>query len=618
MRKKRSITTGSTARRSGGLKDVFPSLQNSDLPAALDSLQKQAEKFSAAYQDKISELDGAQLLKAFHDYEAFAQSADALKALLALDEMGAPDNTSRKQMENRQKHQQAVRASLFFKSEMAALPEYDLLDRMAEEPKLAAYTPWLRLHRSYRGKIRDTDSEHYIHDQMHSHPDLKRLWAKLAAPVNDNAPPLLTALAAEEDTEKRKKIFADFAQEKDSDGEILLQLLTNRLRATEAAAQIRGFDTPEAALTATSQCPAGLPEEMRKTLAPALPQLTAKFYKRKARRNKSARLHPADALHPAAPTIAADAWEKTVRPALEKFLPPQKNGRIAIETAETATDLRGQAGENPLLPLRLFPVSGTEDTLAVIGNPSTDVQRMIFSAHALALDTQQRMAAQNNTPLTAETLPLFTHAAGFAAEWAALDALIDAAKTDEARRDLMEFQLERGLQMLALSAAALEFDRDLREFAAENGSFTESDAAKIWKTALQNAFGSAIDYDVKGTEMLWAETPHMLTDAAEALRDMAGICLGAKIHDAYKNQKDGRKFAPQKFAAQFAEYLGAGGKKQGRALLKTLDIEISGGTVWQEALKIFEARFETLDALDKKIEAQNAPSPKQKKGGRTP
>jgi oligoendopeptidase F len=588
------------------LKDIFPGKTSGEFRTAMSQLKKDVKAFRDNYAEGIADLDGQGLLTAFQQYESILSQAGALHSYVDLRHITVEknDDWARK---TQKKLNDAARDTLFFKSEIAALPEFELLDRMAEEPKLAAYTPWLRLHRSYSGTVYEEEVECYLHDQAHKHPDLKDIWAKLAAPVSDgNAAPLLQALREESDPDKRRDIFAKFAAEAEEDTETLMQLLSNRMRSTGAEAAIRGFDTPEKAFTAQSQTPEDVPHKMMKALTGKLPQIAAKFYKRKAQQAGVPRLHPADLLHIPAPETKEEAWEKTAQPALEKLF-PKNDGTLKV------LDGQNSGSGTPLRPMKLFIMPDDRPSYLCLDGTPAPLERMILTAGGIGRDIQRDHAAKNNTPLTAKPLPGFETLAGHAAEFAALDALIDAANDPAEKRDLIAYQIERSLLTLSLSAAVTACDRALNDLSEKQGTLSVDEAKKLWKASLQNAFGPAVDYDAPGLDMLWVEAPYMLSDTADALQDMFGLTLAAKLMHDRKDSSD-----PAAENKKFADFLAAGSSKQGKPLLKTLGIDITDEQTWQDGVSLLEKRLEQLTALDKQLAADKPvqkPAAQKKKGG---
>jgi len=589
------------------LKDIFPGKTSGEFRSAMSRLKNDVKTFHDTYAGALADLDGKDLLTAFQQYESILSQAAAVRSYVDLRHITVEknDDWARK---TQKKLDDATRDTLFFKSEIAAMPEFELLDRMAEEPKLAAYTPWLRLHRSYSGTVYEEEVECYLHDQMHKHPDLKDIWAKLAAPVtqDENNPPLLQALLRENDADKRRAVFEEFANEAGEDAETLMQLLSNRMRSTAAAATIRGFDTPEEAFTAQSQTPADVPHKMMKALTGKLPQIAAKFYKRKAQEAGVPRLHPADLLHIPVPEITEKSWDKTVMPALEKFF-PKNDGILKI------LDGQSSGTGTPLSPMKLFVMPDDRPSYLCLDGTPAPLERMVLTAHGIGRDIQRDHAAKNNSSLTAKPLPGFETLAGHVAEFTALDALIDATDNLAEKRDLIAYQMERTILTLSLSAAVTSCDRALSDLSEKQGTVSVGEAQKLWKTALQNAFGPAVDYDVPGVEMLWAEAPHMLSDTADALQDMFGLTLAAKLIHDRKDSAD-----PTAEDTKFADFLAAGSSKQGKPLLKTLGIDITDEQAWQDGVSLLEKRLEQLTTLDKKLAAEKPvqkPATNKKKGG---
>lgn len=590
------------------LKDIFPGKTSGEFRTAMTRLKNDVKTFHETYAGGIADLDGKDLLAAFRQYESILAQSGALRSYVDLRHITVEKNDAWAR-KTQKTLDTAMRDTLFFKSEIAALPEFELLDRMAEEPKLAAYTPWLRQHRSYSGTVYQEEVECYLHDQMHKHPDLKNIWAKLAAPArDDNTPPLLQSLLRETDAEKRRVLFQNFATEAEEDAETLMQLLSNRMRSSAAAAKIRGFDTPEAAFTAQSQTPSDVPHKMMKALTDKLPQIAAKFYKRKAQEAGVPRLDPADLLHIAVPDVKEEAWEKTVMPALEKLF-PKNDGTLKVLELDVA-DTKNTGDGTPLRPMKLFVMPDDRPSYLCLDGKPAPLERMVLTAHGIGRDIQRDHAAKNNMPLTAKPLTAFETLAGHAAEFTALDALIDAAQDPAEKRALIAYQIEHALLTLSLSAAVISCDRALNELTEKQGTVSVDEAKKLWKTSLQNAFGPAVDYEAAGLDMLWAEAPYMLSDTAEALQDMFGLTLAAKIAHDRKNSSD-----PAADTKKFADFLAAGSAKQGKPLLKTLGIDITDDAAWQDGIALLEKRLEQLTALDKQRAHTQKSAPQKKNGG---
>src|SRR5690606_36130257 len=140
------------------LKDIFPGKTSGEFRAAMSRLKNDVKTFHDTYAGKIADIDGKDLLTAFQQYDSVLSQLEAVRAYVDLRHITVEKNDAWAR-KTQKKLDAALRDTLSVKSEIAALPEFELLARMAEEPKLAAYTSWLRQHRSYSGTVQEEEVE---------------------------------------------------------------------------------------------------------------------------------------------------------------------------------------------------------------------------------------------------------------------------------------------------------------------------------------------------------------------------------------------------------------------------------------------------------------------------
>lgn len=600
MQKKRKAQTEAPASPVQSLRKIFPGKTSGEFRTAFQQLKKDVQNFQKEFSGKIADQDGAGLLKAFRDLENILEQSQKIRSYVdirsyTVEKSPAWTKSTKKRLNT------LLRDTMFFASEVVELPEYELLDRMAEEPKLSQYTPWLRQTRSYNGAVFDTDSERYIHDQMHTHHDIKNIWAELAAPLDGDGRNLFQTLFADKDQTARHKAYADAADASTEDEDILLQLLSNRMRGHDTFASLRGFNTPEDAFISFSQTSPDILEAMQDGLAEKVADLSSKFYTRKAQQADLPRLHPADMLHIKTPEISKNSWEQHVLPHLEKLYPDHKDTPTVMDS-----DI-GKKMCSPYTPFKLFTPPGDVGSYLCIDGDFPALTTMLYTAHSFGTEAQRSASGKKNSYLTDKALPAFQKVSGYMAEHAALDQLIKNERDLEKRRDLMEYQIERHLQSLALHLSLTEFDQNIRKTVDKHGAFSAEDAQKTWKSAMQHFFGPAVDYDEAGTDMLWSQWPSTFSDTTSLYQDILGVSLATQLYKDYSKTRD-----KEGFVEKFSAFLEAGNTKQGKPLFKALDIDLDDAKMWKNSIALLEDRFKSLQNLDKRIAIEKDAKQKRK------
>jgi len=148
------------------LSDLYPARDSETLARDLADLAAGAEAFRDRYQDRLTDLSGAELGAAVARYEELQEKTGRVMAYASLVHAGnlADPEVGRFYQTMQEKTNAVSTALLFFTLELNRLSEAELEAKLAD-PALARYRPWLRDTRAFRPHQLSDEIEKLLHEK---------------------------------------------------------------------------------------------------------------------------------------------------------------------------------------------------------------------------------------------------------------------------------------------------------------------------------------------------------------------------------------------------------------------------------------------------------------------
>lgn len=584
------------------LSALFPAKDSPEFAAALAAIDRDVKDFARDWRGKLDKADGAALGGAVRRFEEITENIARVETYVAL--LRAADNREdafASRIDDRLR--ETAQELLFFTLEINRLSESALLQKVAA-PALAPYAPWIADLRAGRAHQLDDESEKYRHlKEGVAEEAWRRLFDLTMQSLRFDVDgeklteaETLNIVDNDRDPARRRRAWEAFAQGLgDKIGEFAL--ITNTLAALKAAEDTqRKFERAEDSRHLEN----GIDRDTVAALSAAVKashgKTSHRYYAWKAKKNSTARLHPADRNAPLldAPQkqIPWDEAKEIVLAAFAKMSPEmEKIGRRFFD--EGWIDAEPRAGKDSgAFSHPSVPSAHPYILLNYFGTPG-DVMTL---AHELGHGIHQVLAAKQgqlmaDTPLTvAETASVF-------GEMLVFRALLEREEDPAARRAMLAGKIEDMLNTSVRQTAFFSFEQKLHAEYREKGELSPERLGEIWRETSRDSLGPGVNMDVAGAQNFWAYVPHFIHTPFYVYAYAFGDCLVNALYDAYDKTSDKKDFA-EKYTALLA----AGGSKTHEELFAPFGFDLKDAGFWRKGLGVIERYVDELIALDLSIE----------------
>ncbi len=584
------------------LSALFPGKDSPEFKKALADIDRDVKDFARDWQGKVAKADGASLGQAMARFEKISENIARVETYVSL--LRAADNA---EDAFATKTDDRLRASqqdlLFFTLELNRISEGALLQKIAS-PDLAKYAPWIAGLRAGRAHQLDDEAEKYRHLKEGVAEDAwRRLFDRTLQDIRFDVDgkklteaETLSIVDNDKDPARRRRAWEAFARGiEENIGSFTL--ITNTLAALKAAEdEQRGFEKPEDSRHLSNHIDRETVGALSAAVKASHSKTSHRYYSWKAKKNGTARLHPADRNAPL-PGAAEKKipWEEAKEIVLAAFarLSPEmeKIGRRFFD--EGWIDAEPRAGKDsgafshpsvpsahPYILMNYFGTTGDVMTLA----------------HELGHGIHQVLAAQQghllaDTPLTlAETASVF-------GEMLVFRSLLDREENPAARRAMIAGKVEDMLNTVVRQTAFFTFEQKLHAEYREKGELSPERLSDLWRDVNRESLGAGVNMDVPGAGNFWAYIPHFIHTPFYVYAYAFGDCLVNALYDVYDKTPD-----KQDFVQKYKDLLSAGGSKSHEDALESFGFDIKDPAFWRKGLSVIERYIDELQALDQKIE----------------
>ena len=584
------------------LSALFPGKDSPEFQNALAAIDRDVKKFAHDWQGQIAKADGAAIGTAIAQYETLQENIARVETYVSL--LRAVDNGDDAfAAKINDRLRDSVQGLLFFTLEINRIPEPALLQKIAA-PALAHYAPWVAGLRESRPHQLDDEAEKYRHLKEGVAEDAwRRLFDLTMQGLRFDLDgeklteaETLHIVDNDRDPARRRRAWEAFAKGlKENIGSFAL--ITNTLAGLKAAEDTqRHFEKPEDSRHLENHIDRDTVAALGAAVKSSHAKTSHKYYAWKAKKNGTARLHPADRNAPlpdaAQKYIPWDEAKEIVLAAFAKLSPEmEKIGRRFFD--EGWIDAEPRAGKDsgafshpavpsahPYILMNYFGTTGDVMTLA----------------HELGHGIHQVLAAKQghlmaDTPLTlAETASVF-------GEMLVFRALLDREEDPSTRRAMIAEKVEGMLNTVVRQTAFFGFEQKLHGEYREKGELSPERLGDIWRESMRESLGPAVNMDVEGAQHFWAYVPHFIHTPFYVYAYAFGDCLVNTLYAAYESAPD-----KNDFAAKYTDMLAAGGSKSHDAILAPFGFDMHDPAFWRKGLGVIEKYVDELVTLDAKIE----------------
>ena len=580
------------------LADLFAGLDDPALAAELAACDAASREFESAYRNRVATLAPADLAEAISRYEAIEERLGRIGAFAQLAFSGDSSDAaiSRFYQTTTERTTAIGTHLLFFALEINRI-EDGAFDRLAADPALAHYRPFLTDLRIFRPHQLSDDLEALLHEkEVTGHAAWSRLFdetlAALRIPVADEDLTLSAALNRLSDTDRGTRETAAHAigSVLASNGRLFGQIINTIAKDKEIIDRWRHYDKPESARNLANRVEDEVVGALVSSVTDAYPRLAHRYYAMKARWLGLDRLQHWDRNAPLpGESDRRVPWSEArsrVLGAYRGFSP--KMAEIAQDFFDRGwIDAPPRAGKasgafaHPTVP-SAHPY--------VLLNYHGRVRDVMTLAHELGHGVHQVLAAEQGYLMSATPLTLAETASVFG-EMLTFRALLDAEPDPAARRLMLAQKVEDMLNTVVRQIAFYRFEQALHEKRRE-GELALEEIGAIWLGVQRESLGPAFDF-AEEYRMFWAYVPHFIHTPFYVYAYAFGDCLTNALYGAYGDAA--ARGEGDQFAAQYLDLLRAGGSRRYRELLAPFGLDPSDPRFWQRGLDVIAGFIDELE-----------------------
>jgi len=577
------------------LADLYPAPDSSELAADLEAAERDAKKFQADYQGKLTTLSPDAFGEAIAAYERMTERLYRVMAFASL--RYASDLSNGEHAKFNQTMQERVTDisthTLFFTLEINRLEEGELQAKLASE-KVKYYASWLRDLRVFRPHQLSDEAETLLHErEVAGRSAWVRLFdetmAGLRFPLDGKmlSSAEILHLMSDKDASVRQAAAKSLGA-KLGENVRLFALITNTLaKEKEIDDKWRHYARPTSYRNLSNQVEDEVVDALSKAVSAANGRLAHRYYKLKAKWFGKEALDYWDRNAPLPEDddrlITWPEAEKTVLSAYRAFSPTLADvGERFFQGGWI--DAPARPGKSPgAFAHPTVPSAHPYLLLNFLGKPR-DVQTL---AHELGHGVHQVLAGaqglfRSDTPLTlAETASVF-------GEMLTFQALLAAEKDPAKRRIMLAGKVEDMLNTVVRQIAFYEFERRIHD-ERRGGELMPERIGEIWLDVQKESLGPAIRFDNE-YQYFWTYIPHFIHTPFYVYAYAFGDCLVNALFAVYQSGMPG-------FEQKYLDMLKAGGTLRHKELLAPFGLDASDPAFWTKGLDIVSGMIDELEKL---------------------
>ena len=389
------------------------------------------------------------------------------------------------------------------------------------------------------------------------------------------------------DPEKRKIAGKSLSQTLEKNKRIFGMILNVISRDRYIEDNKRGFKRIVSSRNLDNDVEDEVVDALVKTVDEAMPQLTHRYYKWKAKQFGKSKIDWWDRNAPLPQTSDRSIeWSEAKSIVLESFASfhPEiaRLANLFFENNWIDADVRkGKASgafAHPSIP-SLHPY--------VLLNYQGKIRDVMTLAHELGHGVHQILAAKNGllmseTPLTvAETASVF-------GEMLVFRKLLEESNHEQ-KKQLLAGKIEDMLNTVARQIGFHQFEVKFHE-ARIKSELTPDEIGDIWMATQSHAVGPYVNL-TEDYKVLWGYIPHFVHTPFYVYAYAFGDSLVNALWHAYQNTDK------QSFSEKYIAMLSAGGTKSHNDLLKPFNLSAYDKSFWQKGISMISGLMDELESL---------------------
>ena len=577
------------------LGDLYTAPDAPEVERDLDSAKAAAERFRAAYQGKVGELEPESFGAAIREYEKITEQLHKLGSYAQLLHAGQVDDPdiSRFHQTVSERATDVSSELLFFTLEINRLDDAAVNALLAVDA-VARYAPWVHDVRLYRNHQLSDEMEQLLHQKsVTGRAAWNRLFdetmASMRFPIGSEKVAMSEILNRLSDTDQATRKQAAKSLGAGLESEIrLFSLITNTLaKDKEIEDRWRRYESPVSSRNLDNQIEDDVVEALVSAVRDAYPRLSHRYYRIKAGWFGGEQLDYWDRNAPMpGRQETAYTWseaQKIVLDAYGDFEPQMADiAGTFFEKHWIDAELRegkdSGAFSHPTVP------SAHPYILMNFHGKARDVMTL---AHELGHGVHQVLsgpqgALMADTPLTlAETASVF-------GEMLTFQSILAAEEDPNTRKALLAGKIEDMMNTVVRQIAFHEFEARVHD-ERRTGELSTDRLGEIWLDVQRESLGPALRFEDEYRHY-WAYIPHFIHVPFYVYAYAFGDCLVNSLYDVF----DG---GHPDFQQKYLGMLRAGGTLRHKELLAPFGLDATDPAFWNRGLAVVERLIDQLEAL---------------------
>ena len=578
------------------LRDLYPAPDAPEYTRDMGWLETECAAFATDYEGKLASLDADGMARCIARYEAIESVAGRIMSYAGLRYyQNTTDAARAKFMADAQdKITNFTTPWVFFSLEFNRIEDAPYAALFAD-PQLARFKPVFDRMRAMKPHQLSDELEKFLHDQsVVGAAAWNRLFdettAALEFTVNGEVLNLeaATTLLQDHDRATREAAARELARVFGQNVKLFARIHNTLAKEKEVEDRWRKMPSPQAGRHLSNHVEPEVVEALRNAVVAAYPRLSHRYYALKAKWLGLDKLQVWDRNAPlpseAKRQIQWPEARATVMEAYAAFDP-----RMAEIAAPFFDKGWIDAGVKPGKAPGAFahPTVTTVHPyvmLNYLGKPR-DVMTL---AHELGHGVHQVLAAKQGELLSSTPLTL-AETASVSGEMLTFRKLLDGAKTQAERKQLLAGKVEDMINTVVRQIAFYDFECKLHAARAE-GELTPEDINAIWMSVQGESLGPVFEF-MEGYETFWSYIPHFIHSPFYVYAYAFGDGLVNALYATYADGLEG-------FEDKYFDMLAAGGSKHHSELLAPFGLDASDPAFWDKGLSMIAGFIDELEAME--------------------
>ena len=578
------------------LSEIYKDIKDPKIKTDLKKIKKSSDNFLNKWKGKIKDLNSSDFLLCIDTYQEICENIHRVGThsnLIFATNMENPE-VSRYNSSVSDEFTEIFSSLIFFTLELSKVDDKTINAWMSDN-KSNKWKPYLTVLRKRNPYLLDPLVEEILIEKSATGRSAwVRLFdetsASLRFPFKEKelSEAEILNLLSDSDPNNRKIAGKSLSNILDKNKRIFSMILNVISRDRYIEDNKRGFKNIVSSRNLDNDVEDEVVDALVNTVDKAMPQLTHRYYKWKAKEFGKSKLDWWDRNAPLPHTSETSIeWDKAKNIVLDSFASfhPEMSDIAGLFFKNGWIDARVRQGKasgafaHPSVP-SLHPY--------ILVNYQGKIRDVMTLAHELGHGVHQILAAKNGL-LMAETPLTLAETASVFGEMLVFRKLLDESPTEQ-KKQLLAGKIEDMLNTVVRQIGFHQFEVKFHE-ARIKSELTPDEISDIWMETQSHAVGPSINLN-NDYRVLWGYIPHFVHTPFYVYAYAFGDSLVNALWQSYQvsNKQD--------FSKKYIEMLTAGGTKSHNELLKPFKLSAYESSFWDQGVSMITGLMDELEQLN--------------------